>query len=123
MAQPLLSSSQMAALQAIALTGMPDSVSIERPSQSDSAYGDDEYITYTVIGTSQAWFRSTPTVVATADTGSLVTINTYRLLVPVGTDIKPKDQVTVGPEIYLVTDTTAESTWKPYLQVSLRRRE
>lgn len=120
---PLLSASQLAALQTVAISGMTDTVSIVRPSQSDSVYGDDEVITYTTVGTSKAWFRSTPTQVATADVGVLVTINTYRLLVPPGTDIRPKDEVTFDTDVYLVTDTTAESTYQPYLQVSLRRRE
>lgn len=120
---PLLSASQLAAVQRVAETGMTDLVTIQRPVQTNTAYGDDENITYTTVGTCRAWFRSVPTVVAAADTGALVTVNTYRLLVPVGTDILPKDQVLTGGETYLVTDTTAESTWNPYLQVSLRRRE
>ena len=123
MGQPFLSVEQLQSMRGIAERAMTDTVTIQRPSQSDSVFGDDAVITYTYVATSQAWFRSTPTMVATADVGSLVTINTYRLLVPVGTSILPKDQVVVGQEVYLVTDTTAESTWNPYLQVSLRRRE
>jgi hypothetical protein len=120
---PLLSANELATLQVWAELGMTDTITIERPSQSDSVYGDDEVATYTFVATSKAWFRSLPTAVATSDTGALITINTYRLLVPVGTSILPKDQVIAGVDTYLVTDTTVESTWKPYLQVSLRRRE
>lgn len=120
---PLLSPRQMSAIQRYARAGMTDIVDISRPSQSDSVYGDAEAIVYTFVGSTKAWFRSQPTPVATADVGVLVTINTYRLLVPTGTDIQPKDQVLVRSETYLVTDTTAESTYQPYLQASLRRRE
>lgn len=120
---PLLTPSQLAALQKVSELGMTDVIEIERPTQSDSIYGDDEAIVYHSIGEVKAWFRSTPTVVATADTGALITINSYRLLVPVGTDIRAKDQVIHNSDTYLVTDTTFESTWKPSLRVSLRRRE
>jgi len=123
MPQPLLSESQLAALRGVAELGMINTVVISRPTQVDSAYGDDANITYVTVGTAKGWFRSTPTPVASADVGSLVTINTYRLLLPTGTDIRPKDQVHLGSEIFLVTDTTGESTYQPYLQVSLRRRE
>lgn len=119
----LLSSSELGTLQVWAEVGMNDTITIQRPTQTDSSFGDDEVVTYTTVGTSKAWFRSTPTPVATADTGVLITVNTYRLLVPVGTDILPKDQVLVGGDTYLVTDTNAESTWKPSTRVSLRRRE
>lgn len=120
---PLLSDSELGALQYWARNGMTDTVTIQRPVQVDSAYGDDESVSYTNIGTTQAWFRSIPTPIATAETGQLITVNTYRLLVPVGTDIMPKDQVVFGSEVFIVTDTTAESTWQAMLTVSLRRRE
>jgi hypothetical protein len=59
------------------------------------------------------------------DTGMIVTSNTYRLFVPVGTDIQIGDHVFVGPnpDAYTVSDTTAESTWTALLTCSLRRRE
>src|SRR5437773_6681917 len=120
---PLLTPNQLASLQQTALRGMNDLVDIQRSTASDSVYGDEEAQVFHTIGQARAWFRSIPTPVATAGTGQLITINTYRLLVPVETDIRPKDQVVFGPETYVVTDTTAESTWKPYLQASLRRRE
>jgi len=120
---PLLSANELGTLQHWATLGMTDSVTIQRMAQADTAFGDDEQTSYATIGTSDAWIRSTPTIVATADVGALVTINTYRLLVPVGTDITVKDQVLWEDEVFLVTDTTFESTWKPFLTVNLRRRE
>lgn len=119
----LLSDTAITALSSWAKLGMTDTVTIERPTMGDSAYGDDETITYAAIGTAIAWFRSTPTAVAVSDTGALITANTYRLLVPLDTDIKPKDQVKIGDDTYIVTDTNVESTWKVYLTASLRRRE
>lgn len=119
----LLSANELGALQYWARNGMTDTVTIQRPTQTDSDYGDAESLTYVTISTSPAWFRSIPTPIATAETGQLITVNTYRLIVPVGTDIMPKDQVVLGPEVFIVTDTTAESTWQAMLTVSLRRRE
>ena len=56
--------------------------------------------------------------------GALVTVNTYRLYLPVGTDIKVGDEVVVGgDDVYIVSDTTAESTWMAVLECSLRKRD
>lgn len=119
----LLSASQLGALQTVAKLGMTDTITIQRQALADSDYADDEVATYSTVGTSIAWLRSTPTAVAVADTGALITANTYRLLVPTGTDIRARDQILHGSDAYIVTDTTVESTWKVYLTVSLRKRE
>ena len=130
----LLTDNQMAAIRDVALLGMLTDISIERrrvgaiPAGGD--YGDD-FLTYTETGESRrevikGWFYSTPTPVQTVDSGAIVTVNTYRLYVPVGTDILPGDRVHVGPDPtfdYTVSDTTATGTWLPLLTVSLRKRE
>lgn len=69
------------------------------------------------------WFWSSPVPMQDDDSGALVTTNTYRLYVPVSTDIQPGDEVLVGAQEYIVSDTTTESTWKPFLRCTLRRRE
>ena len=134
MSQPLLTPKQLTAVQAVALRGMQTPITILRRAQvaasgPGSDYGDDE-LTYTETSESRrtevmGWFRSTPTPVQTVDTGAIITVNTYRLLVPVGTDILPGDEAQVDgdPNTYTVSDTTAESNWLPYLQCSLRKRE
>lgn len=67
--------------------------------------------------------HSVPTPVAELDAGQLVTVNTYRLWVPVETDVRPGDRVVIGSSTYVVADTTADETWPAFLGVSLRLAE
>lgn len=131
MVTKLVSDQQMAALRRTALLGMQTPVTIERrgdaPPPVGGDYGDD-FIEFTTTTESRrttvkGWFRSTPTPVQEVDFGQIVTVNTYRLLLPVGTDIEVGDHVHVGEQHYTVSDTTAESTWLPLLTASLRKRD
>ncbi len=128
-----LTPNQLDRVRDVALLGMITTITIERRSEgpipAGGDYGDD-FLAYTVTNESRrlqvkGWFHSTPTPQQDVDTGMVVTVNTYRLFVPVGTDIAPGDHVHVGtaPDDYTVSDTTAESTWLPLLTCSLRRRE
>lgn len=128
-----LTANQMARVRDMALLGMVTPITIERRAEAaipvGGDYGDD-FLSYTPTSESRrstvkGWFYSTPTPVQDVDTGMVVTVNTYRLYVPVGTDILPGDHVHVGtaPEDYTVSDTTAEGTWLPLLTCSLRKRE
>lgn len=111
-------------MQEIALSGMQTPVTIFR--RTVVAAGSDEYddqLTFVRTETLNGWLSSTPTPVAEVNAGALVTANTYRLYLPVGTDIQPGDRVTIGARTYTVSDTTAESTWPALLAVSLRGRE
>jgi hypothetical protein len=115
----------------VAKLGMITTVTVERRSEADPPaggdYGDD-FLDYTITSESRrltlkGWFHSTPTTIQEVDTGAIVTANTYRLFVPVGTDILPGDLVYVGAEEYVVSDTTQEGSWLPLLTANLRRRE
>jgi hypothetical protein len=126
-----LTTKQMDRVRDIALLGMTTPVTIERRAEAaipvGGDYGDD-YLSYTTTSEARrqqvkGWFYSTPTPVQQVDTGMIVTVNTYRLFLPVGTDVLPGDHVHVGAEDYTVSDTTAESTWLPLLTCSLRKRE
>lgn len=126
-----LTANQLERVRDVALLGMITPIIIERragdPSPAANAYGDDALI-YTVTSETRrqavkGWFFSTPTQVQSVDTGEIVTVNTYRLFVPVGTDVLVGDHVHVGTEDYTVSDTTAESSWLPLLTCSLRKRE
>jgi hypothetical protein len=123
MATPFFSAAQMSALQEFALRGMQTTVTIQRKTLTDNDYGDRETVTWTPVATIKAWFWSRPTPVQTEDVGAVITVNTYRLFVPVGTDIRVGDQIKMGVDLYIVSDTTTESTWKAMLVCSLRRRE
>ena len=131
----LLTENQMKRVQDVALLGMITPMVIERRSEgpipAGGDYGDD-FLTFSTTTESRrqtvkGWFFSTPTPQQDVDTGMVVTVNTYRLYLPVGTDIKAGDHVHVGNadprDDYTVADTTAESTWLPLLTCSLRKRE
>jgi len=130
-----LTPNQLERVRDVALLGMITPITIERRSEgaipADGDYGDD-FLAYSTTSetrrmTVQGWFFSTPTPQQDVDTGMVVTVNTYRLYLPVGTDIKAGDHVHVGSadprDDYTVSDTTAESTWLPLLTCSLRKRE
>jgi hypothetical protein len=129
-----LTQNQLENLRGLALLGMVTPITIERRSEGSiptgGDYGDDFLAFSTTTETRRqqvkGWFYSTPTPVQDVDTGMVVTSNTYRLFVPVGTDIKVGDHVHVDTnprDDYTVSDTTAEGTWLPLLTCSLRKRE
>lgn len=120
---PILSAAQLTAARKFAKLAMNTPITIQRRTLTDSVYGDKDATTYVTVATVKGYFYSKPTQVANAASGSLSTINTYRLLVPVGTNIKAGDVILVSIDQYVVSDTTAESTWLAYLEVSLRKRE
>jgi len=102
----------------------------EGPIPAGGDYGDD-FLSYTTTNESRrtnvnGWFHSTPTPVQEVDMGQIVTVNTYRLFLPVGTDIRVGDHVHVATnptDDYTVSDTTGEGTWLPLLTCSLRKKE
>jgi hypothetical protein len=118
----LLRPSQMRGIQKIANRGLNTTIVIERIDFESDELGDDAETEPVVIATVKGWIHSTPTPEATLD-GGIVTANTYRLNVPVGTDIRPRDYVEVGGTRYVVTDTTSDETWPAFLTCSLRLRE
>lgn len=126
-----LTANQLQRVRDIALLGMITPVVIERRTPSSPPlggdYGDD-FLTYPETSESRktdikAWIYSTPTNEQSVDTGAVITVNTYRMYVPVGTDILPGDIVHTSEGDYTVSDTTAEGSWLPLLTCSLRKRE
>lgn len=117
----LLSDSEMAALRDIAEQGMQTPLTVLRRTTVQTDDGQESV--YTAVVTVKGWIFSTPTPVLTLVSGEMALVNTYRLFVPVGTDIKSADHVTVGTTTYIVSDTTEESTWLPLLRCSLRYAE
>jgi hypothetical protein len=120
----------MIEVRKLAELGMQTEVTIYARSEATPPaddYGDD-YLDFSETnesrkGTVKGWFYSVPADTQDVDTGMVVTTNTYRLLVPVGTDIDPGDKVTVGADEYIVSDTDREGTWLPMLTCHLRKRE
>lgn len=112
--------------------GMVDDVEVFRRTpvtSNDPAtdYGDD---TLAFVMTNDAkrhwvkgWLFSMPAQQQEVDSGAIVTVNTYALRVPVGTDIEPGDEVRINGETYTVSSTNAENTWLPLVNCNLRKRE
>lgn len=121
MTAPLVSDAEMAALQDVALSGMQTDVSIYTRATEQTDDGQESV--WTLSSTAKGWLYSTPTPVITLVSGEMTTVNTYRLFLPVGTAIVPGDHAVIGGQTFIVSDTTAESTWKPLLRVSLRFAE
>lgn len=125
-----LTENQLEHVRDVAKLGMITPITIYRRSEATPPaddYGDD-YLSFTQTSESRkttvkGWFYSTPAAMQDTDTGAIVTANTYRLFVPVGTDISTGDTVMVGSDEYTVSDTTVEGTWLPLLTANLRKRE
>jgi len=124
---------ELANLRSLAEMGMQSDVTIKKrtPITSESApenvYGDDgvthvESAIYSEANV-KGWLYSTPSPVITVVGGVMALVNTYRLFVPVGTNIESGDHVVIDGNEFIVSDTVAESTWLPLLNVSLRRAE
>lgn len=126
-------SNELANIRSLAEMGMQSDVIIKKrtpiTSESDPAniYGDDgvthvESNIYSEANV-KGWLYSQPSPVITVVGGVMALVNTYRLFVPVGTNIESGDHVVIGSNEFIVSDTVAESTWLPLLNVSLRRAE
>lgn len=121
MSAPLLSASEMAEVRSVGLQGMQTLVTILARStvQTDDGWES----VWADAGDAYGWIDSTPTPMQTEVSGKITTVNTYRLFLPVGTAIDPGDRVVSGGRTFVVSDTTAESTWQEMLKVSLRFAE
>jgi hypothetical protein len=132
MANPFFTANEVAALRESVAPGLQTEVHIKKrrllaDDDASSVYGDDAEVwedplndwDYTVMG----WLWSSPSPVLTVVGGVTVLLNTYRLSVPVGTDIDSGDRVYLEGKQFIVSDTVAESTWLAVLRVSLRRVE
>lgn len=118
----LLKDSQMKEIQFHAQAGMKTPVTIKRSVVTSNELGDDNVGSLETVVETRCWLHSTPTAEPTLD-GGIVTANTYRMNLPVGTDVLPRDHVFINDTEYVVTDTTADETWPAMLNCSLRLRE
>lgn len=123
MTKPLISDSQMASLQKVAIGQFETTATIVRPPFDADETGDGQGGKPKTIGTVVGWLTSAPSAEGQIDSGSFVTANTYRWNCAVGTDIRPRDFLDIGSNRYVVTDSTADETWPTMLSVSLRLRE
>lgn len=126
----LLSEQQMEAVRRVAEMAMITPVLIMRKTGdsgldvTDDPYGSSlSFSNVTPLAGCYGWLHSTPTPVATMDSGALITVNTYRLFVKHDVDIRPGDHAVIGGTTYVVADTTKDETWPALLRCSLRLRE
>ena len=69
------------------------------------------------------WVFSEPSPLIIVNAGEQALANTYRLFLPVGTAVTSGDHARIEGNMFTVSDTIVESTWKPLLRCSLRRLE
>lgn len=117
----LLSAAEMAAIRTVAESGMVDTVVIKRRSTTEGDYGD--VSGYTEVATVRGWITElTSTTAALENVGNVEALaGSYRLFVPVGTDLRPHDEVTVNGHDYIVQNTDEGNTYEPMLRAFLRR--
>jgi hypothetical protein len=122
--RPLLKPNQLLNLQQQASRNFTTKATLRRQVYGSNDQGDDALDpSPAIIAEIVGWLTSTPTPEGTLDSGSFVTVNTYRFDCDVSTDVQPRDFLDIGDNRYVVTDTTADETWPTMLSCSLRLRE
>lgn len=131
--KPLLSNSQMAAIQRVAMAGMKVAVVIKRPVFSSDDLGDeavDENPLAVVQpssvlrdGTLFGYLRQTGgDTTGGVDAGAIVTTSTFELGVPFGANVQARDIAVIGGREYRVQDVLDDETWPAMLDITLRYR-
>lgn len=120
---PLVSDAQMVALRGVAELGMVTDVTLRKRIMSDNVYGDEQTETFPVSGSAKGWLRSMPAGVLDVVSGLSGDVGDFRLFLPFGTDIGNGDRVEIGGRMFIVQDTTKESTYQVLLRCSLKRVE
>jgi len=135
--RPLVTDNQMMALQRTAESSYRVPVTIKRPVFSSDDLGDDAFDAEPeTIDQPQAVLRdgvlygylrqTTGATVGSVDLGQIVTMSTYELALPVGTDVLPRDvaEVTTRGRIvhdFFIQDVQDDETWPALLNCILRQ--
>lgn len=131
--KPLLSASQLANIQKVALSGMQVAVIIKRPVFGSDDLGDDAFDEDPQVvsqpssvlrsGVLYGYLRQTGgDTTAGLDIAQVTTTSTFELGVPIGTDVVAKDIVVIGGKEYFVQDVLDDDTWPAMWNVTLRHR-
>jgi hypothetical protein len=118
----LVSDSEMAALRAVALSGMVTTIHIYHATNVRTEDGNEAGYPSTPSLTVLGWLtEQTPdsATMGVYDGGQSVP-EQHRLILPVGTVIGLNDKVVVGNGTYYVQHTSSDNTYKPLLNVTLR---
>jgi hypothetical protein len=127
----LLTIKQLRRLQKIGEMGMNVHVTVHRlqpqAKDPDNPYGDSDVQRVTGAVKVKGWLVTKPVERFNVGQGQVRTLSTHQLRVPVGTIIRPNDEVTVRGsglsqegERFVVTDVTNEQSWPEWTVCYLR---
>jgi hypothetical protein len=111
----------MAMIRKFGELGMQTPVTVVKQTKTNNALSDDEQLVSETYIQTKGWLLSPPNEQLDARSGQVVIANDYRLYLPVGTDIKVRDQVIVGDQRFIVNDVSDEDTWQAVLHVRIVR--
>ena len=131
--RPLLSSSQLGAIQRMAESGMQVEVTVKRPVFESDDLGDGAFDTDPEVvsqpasvlrdGKLMGYLRQTGgDTTGGFDSGSIVSTGLFDLGLPIGTDILTRDLVVIKGREYWVQDVMDDETWPAMLDITLRHR-
>ena len=131
--KPLLSNSQMAAIQRTAMAGMKTAVVVKRPNFTSDDLGDEAFDEDPPVvvqppsvlrdGVLYGYMKQTGgDTQGGVDIAQIVTTSTFELGLPIGTDIRSRDLVLASGKEYKVQDVLDDETWPGMWDVTLRVR-
>lgn len=124
----LLSDAQLNAIQNVAMRGMQTDVTIMRQTTNlgletaDGPYGSEPSVPAAAASgnvTVKGMLHSIANDLMSLDAGQLVAVHEHRLWVPVGTDIRNGDRVSINGKQYVVNDVANDETWPAFLGVMI----
>lgn len=116
---PLVSSSQMAALRAVAYQGLDTEISILRSTQMETDFGSEPVWATTDV--TVGWVKEMSTSKVAEIAGYLGTSSMFRLDAPVEADIRPGDRIGIEGVIFDVNDTNSDNTLRVFCKATMRR--
>ena len=133
MVRPLLSDSQMAAIQRTALAGMKVEVVILRPNFTSDDLGDEAFdedpqpVTQPASalrdGTLYGYLRQTSgDTQGGVDIGMVVASSTFQLGVPLSADVASRDIALINGSRYVIQNVNDNETWPAMLNLDMRLR-
>jgi hypothetical protein len=124
MTTPLLSASQMSAIQKVGERAMQTDVTIYNHDDflldPADVNGDDQQ-SWTLWGTVKGWIAPILGGSFTEDIAWITAKGEFKLRVPAGTPVEPTDKCVIGGLEYSVVDSNVELTWPEWTTVRLER--
>ena len=123
--KPLLSASQLTAIQQVGQSGMQVDVVFKRPVFGSDELGDDAPDQDPqIVAQVKAYVREVGGDVAGGvDVARITTTRTFEIGVPIGTDVQARDIAIVNGREFRVSQVDDDDTWPNMLNCSVRRAE